>query len=95
MVDPTITIGNILEVSAIVGGGFWFLIKSGNKLTILANDVNYLKAKMNSVSDLLTSRAVIETRLAAAEQDIRELRHGDGFIRNVRPSKPGINKEYT
>lgn len=35
-----------------------------------------------------------DTRLLAAEKDIRELRHGDGFVRNRNATEPGINREY-
>ncbi|MGY3609992.1 MULTISPECIES: hypothetical protein [unclassified Bradyrhizobium] len=37
---------------------------------------------------------VIDERLCRAEQDIRELRHGHGFVQNRSPAEPGINREY-
>lgn len=94
MIDFTITIGNIIEVTAIIGGGLTFLLKTNNKVNTFTNDMTYLKEKVKSIADLVTSRAVMEREMEHIKEDIRELRHGEGFVRNVKLSKPGINKEY-
>ncbi len=65
-------------------GGGWNLT---NRLTKIESSVDDLKTELKKLSDVLIKMAdmrgelrVIDTRVTAAEQDIREMRHGRGFI---------------
>jgi len=49
-----------------------------------------MKIEIKKVGDVLIQMAVTDTRLTNAEQDIRELKHGQGFVRGSR----GIDHEY-
>lgn len=91
MIDPTITLGNVIEIASIVGGGLLVLVKLNNTVAVLKNDVAGMKLEIQKMAEVLTNQAVINTRMAAVEQDIRELRHGDGFVQGRR----GIDREYT
>lgn len=54
-------------------------------------DILIKVADMRGELKVMDSRlTAMDTRLAATEKDIRDLRHGDGFIRGPR----GIDKEY-
>lgn len=97
MIDYTITIGNIMEVASIVGGGLMVLIKLNNNVVSLKTDVGGMQTEIKKLGDILIAQANlrgeiqgITTRLATAESDLRDLRHGDGFIRGPR----GVDKEY-
>lgn len=93
-VDFTITIGNIIEIGSIVGGGIavlWTLrydvrsLKDGAES--LKKDIDAMQAEIKKLGEILVSLAdlrgeikTLNTRMTAAEQDIRELRHGDGYV---------------
>ncbi len=88
--DYTITVGNIIEIATIAGGGIWILIKLNNSVAILKTDVDKMQREIIKIGDVLTQLAVTKTRLDNMETDIRELRHGEGFIKGPR----GIDREY-
>ncbi|UPT93880.1 hypothetical protein J4G48_0031715 [Bradyrhizobium barranii subsp. apii] len=104
-IDFTITIGNIIEIVSIIGGGVLVLItlradvgalKTGAKA--LKDDIDAMQAELKKLSDVLISLAdirgeirVLDSRITGAEQDIRDLRHGDGFVQGRR----GIDREFT
>lgn len=104
VIDYTITIGNIIEIGSIVGGGIlvlWTLkadvntLKTGAKT--LKDDLAAMQSEIKKLGDILVNLAdirgeirVLGTRITSAEQDIRELRHGDGFVKGPR----GIEREY-
>ncbi|MDB6086567.1 MAG: hypothetical protein JWN43_4448 [Gammaproteobacteria bacterium] len=104
VIDYTITIGNIIEIGSIIGGGLavlWTLkadvntLKSGAET--LKNNLAAMQAEIKKLGDILVSLAdmrgeikVLNTRVTAAEQDIRELQHGDGFVKGPR----GVDREY-
>ena len=92
MVDPTITLGNLIEIASIIGGGILVLIRLNNNVVKLTTDVNGMQVEIRKLGDILIAQANIRgeiqglsTRLSTAEQDIREMRHLEGF---VLPRKP-------
>lgn len=76
-------------------GGGWKLSTrlSSMEVTLVAvqEDIRKLSDVLIKMADMRGELRVLDTRLTAAEQDIRELRHGDGFV--VRGAR-GIDKEY-
>lgn len=88
----------IFNASLHLFGGGW---KLSNRLTKIEasvlgmqEEIRKLTAVLREIADMRGDIRVLDTRLVAAEQDIRELRHGDGFVRNVNPNHPGVNKQY-
>jgi hypothetical protein len=55
-------------------------------------DMTDMKEEIKKVGQVLVTLAVTTTRLDNAEQDIRDLKHGRGFI--TPRSEGGINGEY-
>lgn len=91
--DFTVNFSNIIEVSIIVGGLF---ISAGSFKRVVID----LEKRMASVEErigqlgaVLTKLAVQSERLGRVESDIRELRHGRGFIRSIAP-REGTDGEY-
>jgi len=92
VVDYTITIGNLIEIGSIVGGGLLVLITLRNTVTNLQTDVGDMKKDIRKLGDVLVQMAVTSTRLDNVEQDVRDLKHGRGFIQTR--SSVGIDGEY-
>ncbi len=97
MIEQTITVGNIIEIAAIIGGGITVFITLRNTVANIKDDVAGMQLEIKKLGEILIAQAnirgeikVIESRMLAAEQDIRELRHGDGFVKGNR----GIEREY-
>lgn len=91
--DPDLLF-KIVQAAAIIGGGLFFLFKLGRATAKLegaltlqnvilknqAEDVTELKADVRKLGDVLTTIAVQDNRLDRIENDIREIKHGKGFI---------------
>lgn len=82
IVDATITIGNIIEISVIAAGGLAAIITIKNTVGNMKADITDMKAEIKKVGDVLIQLAVQEQRMSNVEQDIRELKHGRGFIQD-------------
>lgn len=88
IVDYTITVGNIVEIGVLVVGGLLTLGALRNTVNNLKNDMTDMKAEIKKVGQVLVQMAVTSTRLDNVEQDIRDLKHGRGFIQER------VNGEY-
>ena len=84
MIDPTVTFGNIIEIGTIIIGGIAVLVTLKNNVAVLKSDVTGMQNEIKKIGEILIKMAdmrgemkMLEARQAAAEQDIRELRHGD------------------
>ncbi len=82
IVDASITIGNIIEISVISGGGIVTLAVLKNTVNNMKSDISEMKAEMKKFGEVLVTMAVTSQRIANAEQDIRDLKHGRGFVLN-------------
>lgn len=105
VIDYTITVGNIIEISAMIGGGFLVLmtlktdvnsLKDG--AVALKQDFENMQAEIKKLGEIMINLAdirgdikTLETRVSATEQDIRELRHGRGFVQGPH----GVDREYS
>jgi len=91
MIEQTITIGNIVEIASILGGGLIVFITLRNTVANMKDDVVGMQNEIKKLADVITRMAVTDVRLTNLEQDIRELRHGRGFVQGERS---GIDREY-
>jgi hypothetical protein len=87
VIDQTVTLGNLIEITAILGGGVVALITLRGTVINLKNDMTDMKAEIKKVGEVLTTLAVTSNRLDRAEQDIWELKHGEGFVLPLQRSK--------
>ena len=83
MFDPTITIGNIIEIGTILSGGVVAVILLRQTVYQLRAEVGELKVDVKALNKVVVELAVTDRRLLSVEEDIRELRHGRGFVRGA------------
>lgn len=95
VVDTSISIGNILEILSIIGGGFLVVIRMGGDIRVMKVDMAHLKTTVTTLTtafdrlgNILTQVAVQDTRLVALEKRLDELAHGHGFVRD------SVTREY-
>lgn len=96
--DPTITIGAVLIVISQVGTMFWFAARMDKRIDLLAVHVDNLGKRVDAQAETIKEYtrigerfAVLEGRMAVIQQEISDLRRGEGFIRGHR----GVDGEYS
>jgi hypothetical protein len=96
MIEQTITIGNIIEIISILAGGLTVFITLKNTVAHIKVDVAGMQLEIKKLSEILIAQAdirgelkVLSTRIAATEEDIRNLRKGEGFITGRRSNVDG------
>ena len=89
MIDTTITVGNLIEVVAILGAGLTVLVRVSGNLRDVENDIKNMKETMRlltksfeQVTGLLTKIAVQENRMSNFEFRLMELSHGRGWVQS-------------
>lgn len=94
MIDPTITVGNIIEIMSILAGGLLVVFRMGGDIRLIKVDLTNLKTQVGTLTaafdklgTILTKVAVQDTRIGGLEEDKRRLEarlddfaHGRGFI---------------
>lgn len=97
MIDYTITVGNIVEIGSIILGGIAVLWTLKSDVKTLKRDFDAIQKEIKKLGEILVNLAdirgdikALSTRVSMAEQDIREMKHGDGFVKGPR----GIDRLY-
>lgn len=97
MIEQTITVGNIIEIIVIGTGGIGVFFTMKNTVANIKTEVAGIQLEIKKMGEILIAQAdirgelrVLGTRIGSVEGDIRELRHGDGFVKGPR----GIDREY-
>ena len=77
----------ISQVVAYIVGAVVFILMMRADIRVLRHDMASMKIRQDALNDafsqlttILTKVAVQDTRINAIEEDVRELRHGDGYI---------------
>jgi hypothetical protein len=89
-IDYTITAGNIVEIGSILIGGLYALATIKSNVGLLKTEVGEMQNEIKKITDILINQADQNRRIIHLEDDLRELRHGKGFVQGVR----GIDREY-
>jgi hypothetical protein len=90
MIDYSITIGNIVEVGSVLIGGLYALATIKSNVGMLKTEVGDMQTEIKKISEVLINQADQNRRLIHLEEDVRELRHGRGFVQGGR----GVDREY-
>ncbi len=85
--DWHISVGTVFEVISILLGGLFFLWGMKARVDLMALELASLKVEIAKLSDILTKVAVQDQRILSIEQDVKDMRHGIGFI--VKPPFAG------
>lgn len=72
MLDWTFTIGNVIEISVIVGGGLWTLITMRFNLRMLRHDLRNMEQRQQAISD------TVKAEYAKFEDNVDRLRNEVG-----------------
>lgn len=91
------TVLTLAQLAAYVISITVFIVMMKADVKIVKHDITVMQARQDSLSETLkainstlTKVAVQDQRLNGIEEDIRELKHGKGFVRG--PS--GIDREF-
>src|SRR5882757_2210168 len=91
VIDYTISIGNIVEIASIIGGGFAVFITLKNNVATLKDDVTAMQAEIKKLGEVLIGMARfdeklsnLDKRVTVHDNKIDELQHGEGFVRGTR-----------
>ena len=91
VIDYSITVGNLVEIASIIGGGILVMITLRSDVANMKTEMKGIQAEVKKIGDVLITQADQNRRILHLEEDLRELKHGEGFVRGPR----GINREYT
>lgn len=99
--DLTINLVSIVQTLVILGGGLLAIgamratvsamkieIESGKTET--RESMQGLQHEIKKIGEILINQADQNRRIIHLEEDVRELRHGEGFVRGPR----GVDREY-
>lgn len=96
VIDYTITIGNIVEIGSIVGGGFAVFLTLKNNVATLKDDVIAMQEEVKELGKVLIGMARFDEKLSnmdkrvtAHGREIEDLRRGNGFITTRRDRVDG------
>jgi hypothetical protein len=91
MIDWTVSVGNLLQMVAMISGGLFVFFQLRTDVRVLRHDIMNIKERQTILNEaftqlgtILTKVAVQDERLNSISDDIKELRHGEGFINGPR-----------
>lgn len=90
VIDYTITVGNLVEIASIIGGGLLVMITLRGDVANMKIEVGEIQNEIKKIGDVLINQADQNRRIIHLEDDLRELRRGRGWIQGER----GIDREY-
>jgi hypothetical protein len=93
VIDYTITIGNLVEIASIIGGGLMVMITLRGDVANIKAEMGGIQLEVKKIGDVLITQADQNRRILHLEEDFRELRHGHGFVQ-TRRGVAGIDGEY-
>lgn len=93
VIDYTITIGNLIEIASIIGGGLMVVITMRGDVANIKAEVGGIQLEVRKIGDVLITQTDQNRRILHLEEDVRELRHGDGYVQ-TRRGVVGIDREY-
>lgn len=80
LIDYSISLGNILEVSAIIGGGLLVIVRQTVTLGFMKKELEAMQSEIQKIAAIITDNSLINQKIAYLEEDIREMKRGRGFV---------------
>lgn len=95
MIDWTLNIGTLVQIGVVAGGIFAFVYSVKGDVTTVKVSITDIWQELKELRKVLTTQVDHDGRLRRAEDDIRdlraeikELRHGEGFVLPLGGRKP-------
>lgn len=99
VIDYTISIGNLIQIAVICIGGVSVMFAMRYDIRALKKDdlalreeLKGIQAEIKQIGTVLITQADQNRRILHLEDDVRDMRHGRGFIQER--SAGGIDGEY-
>jgi len=86
-IDPSISLGSLIQVLVVIGGGLIFLGVMKSTVNSMHERVDLIQEELQEFRKLLVQVAVQSNRLDRLDQDIRDLREGRGLVLEKFPKK--------
>jgi hypothetical protein len=93
VIDYSITIGNLIEIASIIGGGLMVMVTLRGDVANIKAEMGGIQLEVKKIGDVLITQADQNRRILHLEEDFRELRHGHGFVQ-TRRNVQGIDGEW-
>lgn len=91
MIDWSISVGSMIQMVLIIGGGMWVFQALRADVKIIRHDMATMKQRQDDLGEaftqlgtILTQVAVQDERLNQMAKTIDELRHGQGYVNPMR-----------
>ncbi len=97
MLEVTTEIGpflQVLQILVIFLGGIFALATLRNTVANLSTDIIDMKVELKKLGEILVTLAVATKRLDNLEEDVRDMKHGRGFVAKRSADERGINGEW-
>jgi len=79
-IDYTISVGSIAEVITLLGGGLVAVGVMRSTVNNIQAKVDDMETELKGLTKALMQLAVQHERINHLEEDIREMKRGDGFV---------------
>src|SRR5258708_9102339 len=93
VIDYTITVGNLIEIASIIGGGLMVMVTLRGEVANMKAEVGAIQIEIKKIGDVLITQADQNRRILHLEEEFRELRHGHGFIQ-TRLAVSGLHGQH-
>jgi hypothetical protein len=94
VIDYTITIGNLVEIASIIGGGLMVMVTLRGDVANIKAEMGGIQLEVKKIGDVLITQADQNRRILHLEEDFRELRHGQGIVQARRGGVQGVDGEW-
>lgn len=92
VIDWTFNVGTLIQIAVLVGGIFAFIYSVKGDVTTMKGNVTDIKEELKELRKVFTTQVDHDGRLSRVEKDIadlradiKELRHGEGFVFPLKP----------
>ena len=92
MIDWTLNIGTIVQIVVIAVAALSFVFAVKGDVSTVKENITHIKEELKELRKVLTTQVDHDGRLSRAEKDIatlrddiKELRHGEGFVFPLKP----------
>lgn len=87
LIDWSVSVGNLLQILVIVTGGVSVFFTLRSDVRVIRHDMQNMKERQDALNEafkqlgtILTQVAIQDQRLVQMADEIKELKHGRGFV---------------